>query len=507
LTLAATKTELSRGRVALAMGAVALLMLGLAMVTRLNHDESQYFAAAELAARWQPFVDFLHLQTPYQIYVAAPIAALSDEYSLLMLRAFNSVMGVATIALVYACQRLLDVERRTALLVSLLLPLTHSFQFGSVMFRNDALPAFLSAAGLLLALLAVRRSAWWWLFSGAAFAAAIGVKLSYALPAAAVGLYHVLNVARRRDRSSLLEAAATAAGAALALAPLLVIRSGAPEAFDYGVLGYGAEAPFHWYRANGYEHRLGLGSKLLDTAVILLRGPAWIALALVLFGWWRTKKRKGHADAALLLDLLIVAGLIAALLPTPTWQQYLIPLLPPLYVRLGLTLRSELAGYRPGKLVSGLLVLSLVVGLAQPVVWLVEATRGRNNALSATLEARWMGRELKAAGAEGEIATLSPQVTLDSGYALDRHFANGPFFYRSGDAVPAARQARLNAVSPATLQRHLERSPPAAIVTGYESKDHIDRHNLDDGLRNFARANGYRLQRSPYGDAELYIRP
>jgi hypothetical protein len=123
-----------------------------------------------------------------------------------------------------------------------------------------------------------------------------------------------------------------------------------------------------------------------------------------------------------------------------------------------------------------------------------------------TTEARWIGDRLRLAGAEGAVATLSPAVVLDSGYALDRRFATGVFVFRTADALDAARLGRLNLVSPATLAASLDRLPPAAIVTGYESTFGAKTWP-DEAMRRYARSRGYCLTRSPLGPAELYIRP
>ena len=67
-------------------------------------------------------------------------------------------------------------------------------------------------------------------------------------------------------------------------------------------------------------------------------------------------------------------------------------------------------------------------------------------------------------------------------------------------------QAKLVGVSPRTLARFLDADPPAAIVTGYESAPRAP-PDLDGAFRAYAIARGYRLERSPVGKAELYLRP
>ncbi|MBN9940449.1 hypothetical protein JND29_15310, partial [Listeria monocytogenes] len=55
-------------------------------------------------------------------------------------------------------------------------------------------------------------------------------------------------------------------------------------------------------------------------------GPALLALVLV-------RRRLMWPGV---VEWLVLAGLVAALLPFPTWRQYLLPVLPPLFVVLAL---------------------------------------------------------------------------------------------------------------------------------------------------------------------------
>lgn len=487
----------------LVWGLMIVGLLGLAPIVPVDHDESQYLAAAALTRSGLPFVDFLHLQTPLQSFVTAPIAALSGGYSYLVLRIATAIAALATLWFVFRCQRRLGVDDRTAICATALLSLTYSFQFGATLVRNDMMPALLLTIGLYAAIVAIegRRSALLWAIAGLAFSAAVGTKLSYAVPAAAVGLFHLLTVRQRRSRQSLIDASACAAGALVGLAPVAFLYAQAPAAFIYGVFDYGADAPFQWYRATGQGYRLGLDWKLIDTAVVLLRGPACAALAVVATTLFHRGKRSG---AHFLLDLLVVAGVIAALLPTPTWRQYLIPLLPVLFVRLGLAWHEGAVGARWRPIMTGAFAVTAIVGLVQPILWVSRFAGGKNNPIRMTREAHWIGATLRAAGVQGGVATLSPHVVVDSGFPLDPRFANGPFAYRSGDLLSDQEQRNLITLSPRTLDRFLAEQPPGAIVTGYEDKLPII---LDARLRAFAVANRYRLERSPFGDAELFVRP
>jgi hypothetical protein len=69
------------------------------------------------------------------------------------------------------------------------------------------------------------------------------------------------------------------------------------------------------------------------------------------------------------------------------------------------------------------------------------------------------------------------------------------------------QHARFRTLGPQVLAAELDRSPPAAIVVGYERGSALFRVRPDDGLRAYAVARGYRLERSPVRRAELFINP
>ncbi|HET8613751.1 MAG TPA: glycosyltransferase family 39 protein [Sphingomonas sp.] len=470
----------------------------LALTASVNHDESQYLAAALLTRRARPFVEFLYLQTPLQPYVFAPLTALAPGWSFVLLRLVTATLGAALLGVTYAVARRAGAERRAAVIAVLLMASCQAFLFAATVVRNDALPALLAAIAMLLAIEALpRRASARWLAVGALLGLATSAKLSYAVVAGAFGLFLLVSPAARAegkiDRRAII---AFAVGGLAGLLPCLLAWLSAPESFLYGVFQYGAEAPFRWYAANGYAWRLGLGGKAVDTLMILALGPSLIALAAVARDGFRTG---AAGPAAVLLDWLIAGGLIAALLPTPTWRQYFLPLEAPLFARFALI------GIGSRWWMAMLLGLSATAGVASNGIMLVRAAvTKRLPPLAAEREAHWIGARLRALHARGPVATLSPQVTLDSGYPLDPLFATGPFAYRTADALPPARQRRLAIVGPRGLAAVFDAHPPAAIVTGYEDHAHLDRIGLDSALEEYARRHGYREERSPYGRARLF---
>ncbi|WP_265563312.1 glycosyltransferase family 39 protein [Sphingomicrobium arenosum] len=494
----------------------ALLLASLpliALVSPIDHDETQYLAAAELfAAGLTPFRDFLYLQTPYQIYLFGPLFHFSD-HGLMAARFVSGLMGAGVIALVFAALRESGVARREAMMAAGAIWFCHAFLFGVTVVRNDALPALLLALAFFLAMGALRpdrvHRRYRWLGAGLALGAATGTKISYLAMAGAFVGFPVIAVllGAMGARRALATMLVTGAGVTLALVPLLWIREGAAAAFDYGNFGYHAEAPFLWYGANGRELKLTLGMKLLDGFVTLARGPALAALILYAVIRIRSLRlREKQAPALLLVDLAILAGLVATLAPTPIHRQYAIPLLPPLFLGLGLVWRRQRDLWPSARWPRRLLVAGLAVGLIQPLYNLSAPLFEKPTPTLVRAEGQLLADLVAAEGIEGEIATLSPEIVVGSGLALDPVFATGPFAYRTADMIAVEEREALGLLSPSTVKAHLARTRPAAIVTGYEARHTIDRIGLEAPIEAFAREAGYRRVESGVGGAVFWLR-
>ena len=502
--------------VILAWSAVALGLAVLAMAMPINHDEGQYVAAEALAASLRPYADFVYLQTPLQLYLAAPLTQLMAGYAFVGLRVLSALMGAGTLGAVYAAQRLMGVERGRAALGAALMGACYIFQFSVALARNDALPALLESLAMLAGLAALRdrrRAIALWSAAGLCLGLAASVKISYAVLLAGGGLYVLWSAWRRQ--LSLGALLGVSAGAALGLSPCLFAAIPAPANFLFGVYTFAATAPMRWYRDIGLGRRLSLPMKLWESLFHLAIGPALGVLAgVVALAVQRWRARDPQRRDRRFVEVLALAGLLAALAPTPVQRQYFMPLLPPLFVLWGRIDAWDWVSLRPrlSRAVFVLTTLGAVIGAGRLLYVLCDglardALRGGPPALHLTAEAHWIGARLRAVQASGDIATLSPQVALDSGYPIDPRFASGAFLYRSGDMLSADELRRLHAVSPRTLTAALDAAPPAAIVTGYERPEGLARRNLDDDLRAYARAHRYARQADPAGKAELYIRP
>lgn len=477
-------------RARFALPFLALLLAAMALAAPVNHDEDQYVAAATLASHAVLYRDFLSLQTPLHAWVFAPLA-LIPGWAFLAMRLATALLAGGTLALVHALQRALGVERRAALLATALLACCTAFQVGASVVRNDMLPALLMTLGLAALL---RLSGW----RGAALAGlcvglSISAKLSYAPFAPALCLALLLpGDAPFRQR---LGTATMAGGSVLAgMLPIFLYWIWAPEAFWWGVVGFARTAPQAYYAGTGLGFWLTPLGKVARLLLVALEGPALLALLLRLAWRGRTRTDRG-------IDLFLIAGLVAAFLPTPSWRQYLLPALPPLFVGLGLAWR------RPPRLLITLLALFTLVGLARPARDMVTAAGDGWPAFLVERHAHALGRALDQAGVSGPVATTSVHAVLDSGHAFDPRFAPGAFVLRNHHLLDAAKAARLHVLTAETLAPAFDRVPPQAILTGYEIPSDMFPVRQDEALRDYALSHAYVLHRAPGDDGELFLAP
>lgn len=464
--------------------AAALVMFGtLALLHPIDHDESQYVAAALLSAQGeQPYRDYAYLQTPLQPLVFAPIAWAAGWHAWLALRLANVLLGVCILGCVWRAAREAGAGPRAALGAAALLGACDIVLFSISTARNDALPAALLAAALIPVVRAqrgdaTRASA---VLAGVLLAAAAAAKLSYALPAMAYGGYALFD--RRHRPVSVLLGAMPVAGLVAWCWAL------APAAFVFETITFPAVAPAEFYVDRPWK--LSLFGKAIDTLKFLALGPALLALVAI-------RKRLWRPDV---LAVLLIAGLVAAFLPLPTWRQYLLPALPPLFVLLAL----EWQRARPARWIRVGIAVSVGAGLA-PTLIAVAQSRGATSLPAALREGGVIQQALDAAEVSGPVATLSPQF-LGATHALpDRRFATGPFYFRSHALLTAEREAAMALVSADRLAS-LDRAPPAAILVGGEGGWSSGDAMIDARLERWAQMRRYRVVPIASARFRLYVR-
>ncbi|MBB5713716.1 DUF2029 domain-containing protein [Sphingomonas aerophila] len=468
---------------ALFAGAVAVVLVVLAMLRPVDHDESQYVAAASLTARGLlPYRDYAYLQTPLQPFLLAPLVRAAGLWAWPALRIANALFaGVAVIAVAGAAMAA-GAPRRVALSTAALFATTDILLFSAGTARNDALPAALLGGALWIAILAERRGSGYgaaaWV--GLLLAAATATKLSYALPA---GAYWLAALADRRRQP-----VAVMLGALPVVAFLAWTWWQSPAGFAFDVFRFPMEAPAEYYVATDRAWRLSNWAKVIDALKFLALGPALLA-ALVFV----RERRWRRPD---MLGWMMLAGLLAALLPSPTWRQYWLPLLPPLFIALALLWTRQ----PPQRAMRVAMAVFVVAGLAPSLAALANGP----GLWRAMAESRAVGAALDRAGIAPDVpvATLSPQLLPAARRAPDPRFATGPFYFRSAGLLDRAEEGELALVSRARMPTYT----PAAVLVGGEDRWTSGDPELDQAMQRWALTSGLRRVDVPRSRLRLFIR-
>lgn len=446
----------TRQRTIVFAGVAAWLLL-IAFVRKLSIDESQYVAATALVGRGLlPYRDFAYLQTPLQPFVFAPLHWLFAGHLLLAMRLTNSLLGLATIGLVFAAARRAGSSEGGALAAAAMLATCEAFTWCAGVARNDMLPAALMMCGIWL--LMRERSSIRSFAAGTALGLAASAKISYAVPAAAM----FVAGAMRRDRREQRLALSFAAGVTVGLLPTIILALIAPGAFWTEALLFPAAGPTQYYTDIGKAWRLG-PNRFLRLLIAAAIGPALIAaIAVVRRSAEKPRDWIGDPRRRMLLAASF-GGLVSAALNKPFQIFYLLPALPPLFVLLA-SIFSE-TRTRPLWL-KGIWAASVFAGTVPVAAWVVHAAQaGIVPALDEQRRAAALGDALRSQGVKGPVGTLATDYLSGARAAIDPRFASGPFLYRTRNFISVEDAVEWHVVT-RDQAAALVGAMPDAIVTG-----------------------------------------
>ena len=141
---------------------------------------------------------------------------------------------------------------------------------------------------------------------------------------------------------------------------------------------------------------------------------------------------------------MIVAGCIAAVLPSPIWRQYWLPALPPVFVALALLWTAT----PPRRWLRLLTAVFVGAGLAPSIVAVAAARRHGDRDPPGRRDPHDDGRGGRDRPGRDAVARNSSPATAR---AIDPRFATGPFYFRSHGLLDAADEAARHLVSRARL--------------------------------------------------------
>jgi hypothetical protein len=471
----------------LAFGAAALLITISLLFRGPDHDESQYVAAIALTRQGWPYLDFAYLQTPLQPFVLGFLAWLPAGWLFGGVRAVNSLFAMAT--LVVLCSALKQrASWRSTLIALAALTCTQAFLLAGSLARNDALPMLLIAGAIAALLRGIDgRSPAAFGLGGLLLGLATSAKISAAVPAAGAVLFLILRYRELGFRRLVWFGAGAAAG----LLPCFIFALAAPSEFRFDVVGYSLSAPAQWWTSVGKTNFLQPTHRIWRLIELSVQGSILVALAAALFD-------RKSADDRLLLDLMIIGGAIGSYMPEPAYAQYLVPLLPPLFVRFALALGGAGRWWRSR--LGELTVVTSILGVGYAGSHFAGGI--------AIAKASEVGPAVAVLARGGPVATLSPEWVAGTGLNLDPRFAAGPFLFRTTGAIADRAEAYGHAVPWQDSPQLLGERPPAVILVGGESKPHSPVHpnGLDWPLIAWATSHDYRPVRLDYGFV-AYVSP
>ena len=466
-------------------------LIATSMPRLINHDEYWYLAAGSLIHDGLlPYRDFHCLHMPYGMYLFAVLAWLT-EHLLLAGRLLAVCCDWALLGLVFWIVRSSLVRFGGALATVAALGAAFSV-FASPLYLSQAGKAWNYPQPLLLALGAVTlvaaarrapRPNWRLVFAGLLGGAAVGFRLSYVfvVPVLMAGWV----VARRTRREVIGGLAWLSMGVSLALAAVVPLAAAAPARFLFDVVGYHRLQPLV-HASQGVVAPSDLADKVQFLAVLLFVKNPQMGLALLgALALAATRcRREWRASDGVLWLALAASLLLAAAVPSPSWPQYALPVLPAAVVAATLLLGE---GVGLGRVPTARTLLAVIPAVALVGIFLAPA-RDRPRLASrawAAVVVHELDRSVRAYVADRTILTLAPVVALEWGARIYPEFATGPFIWRTARFVPRHERARLAVVGPDEIESLLAVKRPDAMLLGIDQE-------LERPLLSYAVTNGFR---------------
>lgn len=463
----------------------------LALHTHDRNEEMYLAAAALIRGGAVPYLDFPFLQTPgWPAVLAAAFAVVPASFSIYAVAKATLLVTAAigaflTGILCAVLSRSVPVGAVFAGALFCAPPVVQA----NIDASNYALGLTLTAAATLAVLRAssegARSAAS--LLAGALIGLAACAK-SYHLLLAPIALGAILLAARRGHVKPTLHAAAFAAGGLLGGLPVLILLAADFTSVWYQNVGFHADN-VAWSVEVALTRGVGTEAKLEELASWFVRPPVAtlvVASALAMaVGVVRARSTASTgASRTLLLLGLTTTALVAAMLPSPTYDQYLA--FPTLL--LGATFAAALGrtGNPAVRVALAVTVCAVFASAALPG-WRHVTALADDRATQVEIRreirdrlAPWAAR--LPAGCP--TATLAPATALDAGLTIYPELATGNFLWNTFDRSVPEMRGNTPAVGRDSVGPLFSRSPPCALLLGMERR--FDEIPLLEAARSFA---------------------
>ncbi|MCG8545462.1 MAG: glycosyltransferase family 39 protein [Alphaproteobacteria bacterium] len=510
------------------LGVCAVLMLGNTLSKGAIHDEEQYVFAGLLSVDRSLYSDFIYLQTPNLPLLLSAVFTPLDGYYFAAARLVSWAFNAGSMLIVFLLGRRLSGSIYAATILAMLFATSTLLLHTLSSARNDVMPCFFMLLSLLFLHLARRpgtpteeisgtkwRAAILCGLCGLSAAVAVGTKISYGFLPVVVFVFLMFGPDERWLKRLQWRVIPYLAGGVIGAAPIIYYATTAWDQFYFQNFTYHLTAPIDWYTRNDFAYKLDLKYRIREAFSVLNRDAVVVGAVFVLFvlifryvnGGARALWLVVRDRFTSLFLVLIFAALVFSLLPTPAHRQYFVPVVPLLLL---LVACMYAFGAVAGRAVMASLFAAIALVSSAPGVAALANASIKNFVKPPATErvnqtAVAMRQAIRAAGTSGKIATLSPIRVIDAGLSVYPEFASGPFFYRTADRLDAATVRRQNGVSAKTLAGFLDRNPPAAIFTGFET-DSLWKHAPDAALEAYATTRGYGLVPGEFGGGRLFLR-
>jgi 4-amino-4-deoxy-L-arabinose transferase-like glycosyltransferase len=509
---------------AVAIGGLALLALfARIMMEDLRHDEHMFVAAGAILGQFDLYSDFSYSHLPnLALFFNGLFELIGSDHYLLIARLSLFATWIVLLLGMYLTAARLSGSRLIGGLAMLLLVSDGLYisHVGMVV-SNNIYAAALTVYGLFFFLVGLERAdrrPLWIALAGVLLSLGAGVKanfIAFVLPIAlAAFILPAALTFRQRFVSVVLP---LAIGGIIGALPTFAYLIAHGEVMVFNVFDYHTGPHREYWRepARAAEVTgMSLPSRALYAYQIWTAGTTFLiflgALGLAAVAAWRRGLVDGLAALAsgpvFLVTILVLAGIAICFPVLPSFPQYYMPPIPfavlliaALYGRLA---PEEIRTAAP--LLSTIALAAFVVGAPRLFADLPSiASPERWTAFEVHAVAEDIGAAVTSSGQNGPVATLVPIYALEAGLEIYPEFATGPFYYRVGDYLTAEERETFRIASPTTLDALFERTPPAAILTGYEG-------GLDLPFDRYGEANGYEalptvFGKDRYGEGMLWL--
>jgi len=466
--------------ISLAFLVIAGFLISQALSKRINHDENQYIACAELIGEgYVPYHDFLYFHLPYLPYIYAGLFSFTDHL-LLSSRIFSALCALTYLFLIYLLVagrfEFLSKNGAAFFAISAVFLIT-----ATGIFRHTATLSWSHDFPIMLIVLAFFLFAEFFqndrkillFFSGILLGTAVMARLTYIFSILPFFLVLFAGARMRAWRNIVPRIIFLVSGFLASLLPLLILIAdrAAFENFTYSIYDYHFRFDQIFLREMGWipgsRLQFELYSELfLDKRVFLPFLSVFASIYLLI------KHRKNViAHRELLLALLIAIFSFAGTISREVaHKQYFLIIVIFLILNLYLLISGfELFRSRLFYRVSGILILAVLL-------WdpshLVHAWGRLDGGYMQEVHAQ--GVKIRQIVKDEKVVTLSPLWCLEGGCGIYPEFVNGVFSWRVGscETVPETRFTNIR-----NIEAFYRRYQPQYLYTGHEK---IFEQNLID---------------------------